>query len=223
MLIALLNNPDFEPEKCNSLRCTIISGAAATKAQIEMFQEKLPNDHFLSAYGLSEMAPVSMTGYEGKNFAVTVDWFEEQQCWQIYNQKIGTYNFDDGVKGDIWFLGEDVEGALFLSELPICVGGMSEDGTLVCLPFEGELEMQDGSTFNYAVNDMLYIAYFGGEDLSYISNTFETGYPTFPMTITPAASTSAVVKDTAKKSSKNTMLPTPFKAYDFNKSAKVRF
>ena len=64
MLIALLNNPDFEPEKCNSLRCTIISGAAATKAQIEMFQEKLPNDHFLSAYGLSEMAPVSMTGYE---------------------------------------------------------------------------------------------------------------------------------------------------------------
>jgi fatty-acyl-CoA synthase len=63
MLIALLSNRDFEPEKCASLRCTIISGAAATKAQIEMFQEKLPNDHFLSAYGLSEMAPVSMTVY----------------------------------------------------------------------------------------------------------------------------------------------------------------
>ena len=198
----------------------------------EAYKAWLGDWTFTGANGLSQTVTFSkdsanktfsMTGYEGKNFAVTVDWFEEQQCWQIYNQKIGTYNFDDGVKGDIWFLGEDVEGNLFLSELPICVGGMSEDGTLVCLPFEGELEMEDRSIFNYAVNDMLYIAYFGGNDLGYISNTYETGYPTFPMTITPAASTSAVVKDTAKKSSKNTMLPTPFKAYDFNKSAKVRF
>jgi len=64
MLIALLNHRDFDPAQCASLRCTIISGAAATKAQIEMFQQKLPNDHFLAAYGLSEMAPVSMTLYE---------------------------------------------------------------------------------------------------------------------------------------------------------------
>ena len=47
-----------------SVRCTIISGAAATEAQIRMFREKLPNDHFLASYGLSEMAPVSITKYE---------------------------------------------------------------------------------------------------------------------------------------------------------------
>ena len=63
MLIALMNNKNFEPEKFSSLRCTIISGAAATQAQIEMFQQKLPNDHFLASYGLSEMAPVSITPY----------------------------------------------------------------------------------------------------------------------------------------------------------------
>ena len=63
MLIALLNHREFDPKKCASLRCTIISGAAATQAQIEMFQRALPNDHFFSAYGLSEMAPVSMTLY----------------------------------------------------------------------------------------------------------------------------------------------------------------
>ncbi len=63
MLIALMNNKNFEPEKFSSLRCTIISGAAATQAQIEMFQKKLPNDHFLASYGLSEMAPVSITPY----------------------------------------------------------------------------------------------------------------------------------------------------------------
>lgn len=64
MLIALINNKDFKAEKLSSLRCTIISGAASTEAQIKMFRENMPNNHFLSSYGLSEMAPVSITNYE---------------------------------------------------------------------------------------------------------------------------------------------------------------
>ena len=63
MLIALINNKDFTKDKLSSVRCTIISGAAATKAQILMFKENLPNDHFMSSYGLSEMAPVSISTY----------------------------------------------------------------------------------------------------------------------------------------------------------------
>lgn len=64
MLIALINNKGFQPEKLASLRCTIISAAAATRAQMERFQTAMPNNHFLSSYGLSEMAPVSITEYE---------------------------------------------------------------------------------------------------------------------------------------------------------------
>lgn len=63
MMIALLNNKNFDPEKCATLRCTILSGAAATESQIQMFRKKLPNELFLSSYGLSEMAPVSSTDY----------------------------------------------------------------------------------------------------------------------------------------------------------------
>ncbi len=63
MLIALMNNKGFTPEKLSSIRCTIISGAAATEAQIKMFKDNLPNDRFMSSYGLSEMAPVSITKY----------------------------------------------------------------------------------------------------------------------------------------------------------------
>ena len=63
MLIALMNNKDFDSDKFSSLRCTIISGAAASEAQIKNFKEKLPNDHFMASYGLSEMAPVSITPY----------------------------------------------------------------------------------------------------------------------------------------------------------------
>ena len=64
MLVALVNNRDFTPEKLSTLRCTIISAAAATRAQMERFQNAMPENHFLSSYGLSEMAPVSITEYE---------------------------------------------------------------------------------------------------------------------------------------------------------------
>ena len=64
MLIAIMQNSDFRPEKLESLRCTIISGSAATKSQMEMFQKMLPNDNFRSSYGLSEMAPVTISRYD---------------------------------------------------------------------------------------------------------------------------------------------------------------
>ena len=63
MMLMILGNPDFAPEKLSSLRCTILSGAAATREQIEAFRRALPKDNFLSAYGLSEMAPVTTLPY----------------------------------------------------------------------------------------------------------------------------------------------------------------
>lgn len=166
-----------------------------------------------------------MSGYEGlpSNYAVTVNWSEEYQAWEIWNQELGTVQFSDGSEGTLWFLGENAEGNLYLSELPICQGGMLEDGTLAALPFEGDLEMQDGSTRPYLVNDMLYIAYFGGSSLSYVSGTFQTGYPTFPITITPAAatkSTTAVKEFNGVQSF--TQMPKAFKIADFNKAYMIR-
>ena len=64
MIIALINNKDFSAEAFQSLRCTYLAGAAATEAQLRMFREKMPDNHFMIAYGLSEMAPVSVTLYE---------------------------------------------------------------------------------------------------------------------------------------------------------------
>jgi fatty-acyl-CoA synthase len=64
MVIAIMNNKGFSTDKVSSLRCTMIAGAAATEAQILKMMETFPNDHFVWAYGLSEMAPVSMTKYE---------------------------------------------------------------------------------------------------------------------------------------------------------------
>ncbi len=63
LLIALINNRDFDMEKVRTLRCTIISGAGATEAQIEQFKKVMPHNRFLASYGLSEVAPASITLY----------------------------------------------------------------------------------------------------------------------------------------------------------------
>ena len=63
MMLMLLKNKTFSPERVSSVRCTILSGAAATPEQIERFHEAMPNDNFLSAYGLSESAPATTLPY----------------------------------------------------------------------------------------------------------------------------------------------------------------
>ena len=64
MFLALINNKNFSVEKFSSLRCSIISGAHMTAEQMENLQRLMPNNHFMSSYGLSEMAPVSITKYD---------------------------------------------------------------------------------------------------------------------------------------------------------------
>ena len=64
IFLALIANKNFSAEKVSSLRCSIISGAHITAAQLENLQRLMPNNHFLSSYGLSEMAPVSITAYD---------------------------------------------------------------------------------------------------------------------------------------------------------------
>jgi len=63
MILALMNNKGFSASKVEKLRCVLLAGAPATEAQIHKMQETFPKTHFVCAYGLSEMAPVSMTRY----------------------------------------------------------------------------------------------------------------------------------------------------------------
>lgn len=170
-----------------------------------------------------------MSGYEGDDAAgldVIVEWMEEDGIWVIYNQKIGTYSFGQYGPGDIWFLGEGENEELYLSEVPICIGGTLEDGSLAAYGYEESFEGEDGTPMTYKVVTMEYLAYLTEyKELTYITGTFETGYPTFPMAFTPATKTTMHSTKEFKGGKKafNPFAPKTFKAYDFNKSAKVRF
>lgn len=156
-----------------------------------------------------------MSGYEGPDTAgldVLVEWNAENELWYIYNQNLGTYNFGTNGDGDIWFVGMTPEGNLYLDEIPVCIGGQFQDGTLGAIGFEEEWENEDGSKGSYVVETMLYLAYFptsGG--LSYITGTYQVGFPTFPMIFTKQAETRSAVA--AKDVKVVTNLVKPFKTF----------
>ena len=49
MLLAIINNKDFKPEKLSTLRSTILAGAPVSEAQLTMLSDLLPNNHFVSS------------------------------------------------------------------------------------------------------------------------------------------------------------------------------
>ena len=143
MFLALLSNREFRPERLASLRCTILSGAAATGAQLALFREKLPENHFLASYGLSEMAPVTITEYEdtGEHITATVGKPMEHiemkivavsdghacACGETGEILIRGYNLMAGYyKGDIDSQSIDIDGWLHTGDL----GFLREDGYL---------------------------------------------------------------------------------------------
>ncbi len=109
MMLMILANEDFKPEKLKTVRCTILSGAAATKEQIEMFHKALPEDHFLSAYGLSESAPVSTLPYEDtlENCITTVGKPMNHILLKVIDPETGK-ECAPGQKGEIIVRGENL-------------------------------------------------------------------------------------------------------------------
>ncbi len=63
LLLAISLSKAFTPEKADSIRCIMMGGAGVAVPQMIALQEKFRNAVFCSIYGMSEMAPVSLTPY----------------------------------------------------------------------------------------------------------------------------------------------------------------
>jgi hypothetical protein len=140
-----------------------------------------------------------MTGYEGadaEGLEVEVMWDAQNQAWAIYNQIIGTYNFGSSGSGEVWFLGADSQGSFYAEEgVPICAGGIFDNGTLGAVGYSEEWE-ENGTKQSYVVSEMNFVVNLSNQ-WYYITETYkdlENGYPTFPITITPATKSPAQAK-----------------------------
>ncbi|MBO6113266.1 MAG: acyl--CoA ligase [Lachnospiraceae bacterium] len=143
MMLMLISSKEFLPERLKSVRCTILSGAAATKEQIELFQKNLPNDHFLSAYGLSESAPVSTLPYGDtlENCITTVGKPMDHIKVRIVDIETGR-DCMPGQKGEIIVKGVNLMTAYYkvrIEDQSIDGEGWLHTGDLGCLREDGYL------------------------------------------------------------------------------------
>lgn len=160
MLIALMNNKDFESDKFSSLRCTIISGAAASEAQIKNFKEKLPNDHFLASYGLSEMAPVSITPYGDTDDHVLYTVGKPVENISIKIRK--TDNGEDaptGVSGEILVQGFNLMTGYY--KVPLEDQSIDDEGWL----HTGDLGFMDEDGYLHLSGRLKELIIRGGENI----------------------------------------------------------
>lgn len=144
-----------------------------------------------------------MTGYEGseaEGLDILVEWDAEQKVWAIFNQTYGTFTFGEYGDGDVWLVGMDAASNLYLSEeIPICMGGITEDGSYAASGYLEEWE-EDGVQNRFEVNTMAFLAYLHDyKQLSYLTSTYEVGYPTFPFVFTQSTETSAAVSSIEHK------------------------
>ncbi|MCQ2457615.1 MAG: AMP-binding protein [Clostridia bacterium] len=145
LFLALLTNPEFRPERIASLRCTILSGAAATKAQLDLFREKLPDNRFLSSYGLSEAAPVTITEYEdtGEHITDTVGKPMEHIEMKIVSVSDG-HECAPGETGEILVQGYNLMAGYYKADLDsqsIDTDGWLHTGDLGFLREDGYLHL----------------------------------------------------------------------------------
>ena len=179
---------------------TISEGSGDDSEMTEAYAAWLGDWKFTGANGISQNVTFSknvanesykMTGYEGdesEGLDIIVEWNAENHVWVIYNQNFGVYDFGASYgEGKIWFVGENAKGEFYLSDgIPICIGGMYEDGTLGAIGYEEEWQNDDGSKESFSVNDMLYLVHFETTNkVYYLTEAYKTGFPTFPITITP--------------------------------------
>ena len=84
-----------------------------------------------------------MTGLYGlaDDVPITVNWDEVNQTWDISSQNLGKYNVQIVRTGNAWLYGADENGYYIpVSMIPICTGGVSNEGKLVVMPYDGWLQ-----------------------------------------------------------------------------------
>ena len=152
-----------------------------------------------------------MTGWEGfGDLGVVVEWDATNQIWAAMIQNLGTFEFQGGKTGDIWFAAYDAEGYFYpVDGIPAFLGGYDEEGNRVAVGYAPQ--DNSGNTIDFVMAG--YVIDFGQNQYGVLSNPEEL--LTFPVTITPAtkATTNAVKEFKGGKKTLNPLAPKTFKTF----------
>lgn len=161
MFLALVNNKAFDVSKVASLRASILAGAATTTAQLKLLSEKFPNNHFNNAYGLSEMAPVSMCDYDDtpEHITTTIGKPVKNIEMKIQNRETKE-DCPTGVEGEILVQGYNLMTCYYKADIDD--QSIDDDGWL----HTGDLGFLDGDGYIHISGRAKELIIRGGENIT---------------------------------------------------------
>lgn len=161
MMFAIVNHPKFSNEKVKTLRYSKLSGAPITEAQCKMLQEKMPNNHFVASYGMSEIAPITCTLYND-----TLEHITTTVGKPVKNVMLKIINPDNGKECPCDVVGEIVVQAenqmLGYYKLPVDRQAINDEGWILT----GDLGKMDNEGYVYFTGRVKELIIRGGENIS---------------------------------------------------------
>lgn len=145
MMLAMVQCPDFSPEKVASVRSSILGGAATTEGQMLMLQKLFPNNHFGNIYGMSENAAVSITKYEDSIEHITKTIGKPLDGVEVEIRDLNTgKKVEDGVAGEICIRSENMIVCYYkldISKQPVDDEGWLATGDIGYIDPDGYLKL----------------------------------------------------------------------------------
>lgn len=143
MILALMGNREFTPEKVSSLRCINVGGASFSKAQFINASKAFPNVHFIVSYGLSEATPSTLTEYNDGIDRICDSVGKPIACVElkVVNPESGE-ECPTGTAGEIMIRGQNLMCSYYklpLEKQAIDEYGWLHSGDMGCLDDDGYL------------------------------------------------------------------------------------
>ncbi|MDO4177324.1 MAG: AMP-binding protein [Bacillota bacterium] len=161
MMLAMVQDKSFSPEKLSSLRLSVLGGSATTEEQMNMLRKLMPNNHFGNIYGMSECAAISLTRYEDtiEHITRTIGVPVPDMELVIRDLKSGEV-LPTSEKGEICVRSNTMATCYY--NLPIENQPLDEEGWLAT----GDIGMLDEDGYLYIMGRTKEIIISGGENIS---------------------------------------------------------
>lgn len=161
MMLAIVMNKDFEPSKLDSLRLSVLGGSITTEEQMKLLQAKMPKNHFVNVYGMSESPIISLTKYVDTIKHVTTTVGVAPPYLDMEIRKIGSDEvLGKNETGEICIRSDSMVVCYFNSDIsmqPIGFDGFLRTGDMGYIDEDGYL------TINGRVKELIIR---GGENIS---------------------------------------------------------
>ena len=120
LLLALIGNKDFSSERVDSVKRIMLAGAAVNLFQVQSIQDSFINSKIFNAYGLSEIAPVSMTLLDDslQNISETIGKPVDGITIKVLDQETGK-ECDAGQSGEICVQGDNLMTCYYSSDTEV--------------------------------------------------------------------------------------------------------